>query len=57
VRIRGGVSGTRSFADTEGHHPGPRCWVVADGVEAQSDRGGASAERRPTRQAKNSLTQ
>jgi hypothetical protein len=54
VRIRGGVSVTRSCADTEGPHPGAHCWVVASGVSVRSERGRASAERLPTRRAKQS---
>ena len=52
VRIRGGVSVTRPFADTEGPHPGTHCWVVAAGVSARRERGRASAERSLTRRAK-----
>jgi hypothetical protein len=54
VRIRGGVSVTRSFADTEGPHSGPHCWVVAEEVSARRERGRASAERPRTRRAKQS---
>jgi hypothetical protein len=54
VRIRGGVSGTRVLADTEGPDPGAHCWVVASGVSARGERGRASAQRPPTRRAKQS---
>ena len=49
---RGGVSVTRSHADTEGSRPGTRCWVVAAGASARRERGRASAERPLTRRAK-----
>jgi hypothetical protein len=47
VRIRGGVSGTRLFADTEGPHSGPHCRVVASGVSARREWGRARAEQGP----------
>ena len=51
-----GVSVTLSLADTKGPRHGTRFWVAVEGVSERGERGRASDERSPTRQAKQAST-